>query len=83
MLLSEDDCGTDRGLLIRAITDGKEVRKHLKNVFKVVTLRNQLRILQQGEVIVGPDTLITEDMAAGHVNAGKVEEVTIRSVPYM
>ncbi|MFR3960400.1 MAG: hypothetical protein ACLTZB_07305 [Streptococcus salivarius] len=32
-----------------------------------------------GEVIVGPDTLITEDMAAAIVNAG-VEEVTIRSV---
>ena len=34
---------------------------------------------ETGEVIVGPDTLISEDLAREIVNAG-VEEVTIRSV---
>lgn len=33
-------------LSVRLLTV-KKLRKHLKNVFKVVTLRNQLRILQQ------------------------------------
>ena len=30
VIIREDDCGTDRGLVIRAITDGKEVTETLE-----------------------------------------------------
>ena len=79
VIIREDDCGTDRGLLIRAITDGKEVTETLEERLQGRYTKKSVKNPTTGEVIVGPDTLITEDMAAAIVNAG-VEEVTIRSV---
>lgn len=46
VIIREDDCGTDRGLVIRAITDGKEVTETLEERLLVVTLRNLLNILK-------------------------------------
>ena len=79
VIIREDDCGTDRGLLIRAITDGKEVTETLEERLQGRYTKKSVKNPTTGEVIVGPDTLITEEMAAAIVNAG-VEEVTIRSV---
>ena len=79
VIIREDDCGTDRGLLIRAITDGKEITETLEERLQGRYTKKSVKNPTTGEVIVGPDTLITEDMAAAIVNAG-VEEVTIRSV---
>ncbi len=79
VIIREDDCGTDRGLVIRAITDGKEVTETLEERLFGRYTKKSVKHPETGEVIVGPDTLITEDMAAAIVNAG-VEEVTIRSV---
>ena len=79
VIIREDDCGTDRGLVIRAITDGKEVTETLEERLFGRYTKKSVKHPETGEVIVGPDTLITEDMAATIVNAG-VEEVTIRSV---
>ena len=45
----------------------------------VVIRRNPVKHPETGEVIVGPDVLITEDVAHEIINAG-IEEVTIRSV---
>lgn len=47
VIIREDDCGTDRGLDIRSITDGKETTSHLKSVCKVATLRKLLNILKR------------------------------------
>ena len=77
VIIREDDCGTDRGLLIRAITDSKEVTETLEERLQGRYTKKSVKNPTTGEVIVGPDTLITEDMAAAIVNAG-VEEVTIR-----
>ena len=79
VIIREDDCGTDRGLVIRAITDGKEVTETLEERLVGRYTKKSVKHPETGEVIVGADVLITEDMAAEIVKAG-VEEVTIRSV---
>ena len=66
-------------VFIRAITDGKEVTETLEERLQGRYTKKSVKNPTTGEVIVGPDTLITEDMVAAIVNAG-VEEVTIRSV---
>ncbi|VHL80349.1 DNA-directed RNA polymerase subunit beta' [Streptococcus pyogenes] len=79
VIIREDDCGTDRGLLIRAITDGKEVTETLEERLQGRYTRKSVKHPETGEVLIGADQLITEDMARKIVDAG-VEEVTIRSV---
>ena len=79
VIIREDDCGTDRGLVIRAITDGKEMIEPLEERLTGRYTKKSVKHPETGEVIVGPDTLISEDLAREIVNAG-VEEVTIRSV---
>jgi len=79
VIIREDDCGTDRGLVIRAITDGKEMIEPLEERLTGRYTKKSVKHPETGAVIVGPDTLISEDLAREIVNAG-VEEVTIRSV---
>ncbi|HGD1569945.1 TPA: DNA-directed RNA polymerase subunit beta' [Streptococcus agalactiae] len=79
VIIREDDCGTDRGLTITAITDGKEVTETLEERLIGRYTKKSIKHPETGEILVGADTLITEDMAAKVVKAG-VEEVTIRSV---
>ncbi len=79
VIIREDDCGTDRGLVIRAITDGKEMIEPLEERLTGRYTKKSVKHPETGEVIVGPDTLISEDLAREIVKAG-VEEVTIRSV---
>ena len=79
VIIREDDCGTDRGLLIRSITEGKEMIESLEERLNGRYTKKTVRHPETGEVIIGPDELITEDKAREIVNAG-VEEVTIRSV---
>ncbi len=66
-------------LLITSITDGKEMIEPLEERLTGRYTKKTVKHPETGEVIVGPDTLITEDIARDIVNAG-VEEVTIRSV---
>ena len=79
VIIREDDCGTDRGLVIRSITDGKEMIEPLEERLIGRYTKKSVKHPETDETIVGPDVLITEDMAREIVNAG-VEEVTIRSV---
>ena len=78
VIVREEDCGTDRGLDVSAITNGNEMieplydrilgRYTMKSVFDPKT----------GDRIVGKNVLIDEDMAQKIVDAG-VKTVTIRS----
>ena len=61
-IIREDDCGTDL-LVIRSITDGKEVIEPLEERLIGSLYENQLNIPETGKVIVGPNVLITEDVA--------------------
>ncbi|MDY3041589.1 MAG: DNA-directed RNA polymerase subunit beta', partial [Streptococcus pluranimalium] len=79
VIIREDDCGTDRGLTITAITDGKEVTETLEERLQGRYTKKSVKNPITGETIIGSNKLITEDKAAEIVNAG-VEEVTIRSV---
>ena len=65
--------------MIRAITDGKEMIEPLEERLTGRYTKKSVKHPETGEVIVGPDTLISEDLAREIVHAG-VEEVTIRSV---
>ena len=79
VIIREDDCGTDRGLLITSITDGKEMIEPLEERLVGRYTKKSIKHPETGEVLVPADVLVTEDMARQVVNAG-VTEVTIRSV---
>ena len=79
VIIREDDCGTDRGLVISAITDGKEMVEPLEE--RLIGRYTSQTVInpETGEVIIGNDELITEDIASAIVAAG-IEKVKIRSV---
>ena len=79
VIIREDDCGTDRGLDITSITDGKEMIEPLEERLQGRYTKKTVKHPETGEVIVGANQLITEDIARQIINAG-VEQVTIRSV---
>ncbi|WP_026673489.1 DNA-directed RNA polymerase subunit beta' [Alkalihalobacterium bogoriense] len=79
VIVREDDCGTDRGLKVAAIKEGTDV---IENLFDRLVGRvafKTVRDPQSGDVIVGKNELIVEDLAKQIVDAG-IEDVTIRSV---
>lgn len=79
VIVREDDCGTDKGVLVRAIKDGNSVTEPLEE--RLIGRYTQKSVLhpETQEVIIGSNELITEDIAQEILNAG-IEEVTIRSV---
>ncbi|KXT75381.1 DNA-directed RNA polymerase beta' subunit [Streptococcus sp. DD12] len=79
VIIREDDCGTDRGLVVTAITDGKEVTETLEERLQGRYTKKTVHHPETGAVLLGADQLITEAKAAEIVAAG-VTEVTIRSV---
>lgn len=78
VIVREDDCGTDRGLLIRAITEGTEVIEPLYDRLVGRYMRKTLRHPETGAVLAVENDLITEDLAREIEEAG-IEEVMIRS----
>lgn len=79
VIIREDDCGTDRGLRISAITDGKEMIEPLLERLVGRYTKKTVFHPETGEVLIGANQLISEEMASAIVEAG-IEEVTIRSV---
>ena len=79
VIVREEDCGTDRGLVVSAIREGNEMIEPLYD--RLVGRFTQKSVLnpETHEVIVPKDTLMDEDMAQAIVDAG-VQSVTIRSV---
>ena len=90
VIIREDDCGTDRGLLITSITDGKEMIEPLEERLVGRYTKKTVKHPETGAVIIGANELITEDKAAEIANlkiknedgelVNAIEEVTIRSV---
>ncbi|GLY12793.1 DNA-directed RNA polymerase subunit beta' [Pseudobacillus badius] len=78
VIVREDDCGTDRGLLIRSIKEGTEIIEPLEERLVGRYARRTIAHPETGEVIARENDLIDEDMASVIVNAG-IEEVWIRS----
>jgi len=79
VIIREDDCGTDRGLVVRAIMDGKERVEELNERLLGRYTRKVVKHPETGEVIIEADSLLTEEYVKAIVEAG-IEEVTIRSV---
>ncbi|ABS20471.1 DNA-directed RNA polymerase subunit beta' [Bacillus cytotoxicus] len=78
VIVREDDCGTDRGLLIGAIKEGNEVIESLYDRLVGRFARKTVKHPETGEVLIRENELITEDIARAIENAG-VETVHIRS----
>jgi DNA-directed RNA polymerase subunit beta' len=78
VIVREDDCGTDRGLLISALKDGTEVIEPLDERLIGRHARKAIKHPITNEVIVPENGLITEDLSVEVVEAN-IEEVWIRS----
>ncbi|MFJ8531046.1 DNA-directed RNA polymerase subunit beta' [Bacillus sp. NPDC094106] len=78
VIVREDDCGTDRGLLIGAIKEGNEVIESLYDRLVGRFARKTVKHPETGEVLVRENELITEDIAHIVENSG-VGTVNIRS----
>lgn len=79
VIVREEDCGTDRGLVVRAIRDGNEIVEGLYDRLVGRYTAKSVKDPQTGNVIAPRGTLMDEEIAQKIVDAG-VEEVTIRSV---
>ncbi|QOR66761.1 DNA-directed RNA polymerase subunit beta' [Cytobacillus suaedae] len=78
VIVRDDDCGTDRGLHIRALKDGTEVIEALEERLIGRYARKTIKHPETKEVIVKENDLITEDLATIIVEAG-IEDAWIRS----
>ncbi|WP_075620200.1 DNA-directed RNA polymerase subunit beta' [Paenisporosarcina indica] len=78
VIVREDECGTDRGLLIGALMDGTEVIEGFDERIVGRHTRKTIYHPETKEVILEKDGLITEDVARVILEAG-FEELTIRS----
>lgn len=78
VIVRDDDCGTDRGLLVSALRDGTEIIEALDERLIGRYARRAIKHPETKEVIVAENELITEDLAAEITELG-IEEVWIRS----
>ncbi|MBS4221041.1 DNA-directed RNA polymerase subunit beta' [Bacillus sp. FJAT-49711] len=78
VIVREDDCGTDRGLLVAALKDGTEVIEPLEERLIGRYARKKIVHPETGQVLVSENELIDEDLAKEIENVG-IQEVWIRS----
>lgn len=79
VIVREEDCGTEEGLLTRAFKDGKEVIEELWDRIEGRYSFDDVINPNTGQLIVKAGELITEDIADTIIAAG-IEEVKIRTV---
>ncbi|WP_440897201.1 DNA-directed RNA polymerase subunit beta' [Amphibacillus sp. Q70] len=79
VIIREDDCHTDKGLTVHAITEGSEMIEPLYDRLVGRTAFQTVRHPETNAVIVEKNAFINEDIAKEIVDAG-VEAVTIRTV---
>jgi DNA-directed RNA polymerase subunit beta' len=78
VIISEDDCGTGEGIYVEPIIESGEIIEPLRDrIVGRVALEDQKDY--EGNVIVGVNQQITEDLAAA-IQAAGIERVKIRSV---
>jgi DNA-directed RNA polymerase subunit beta' len=78
VIVREDDCGTDRGMLVRALMDGTEVIVKLEERLVGRYARKTVKHPETGEILVRENEMITEDIANAIIKAG-IDQVWIRS----
>lgn len=79
VIVREEDCGTDKGITVTRIQDGKEIIEDLFDRIEGRYSFETIRHPETGEIIVHRDELIDTDKANAIVNAG-VAKLQIRSV---
>ncbi|MHA8110115.1 DNA-directed RNA polymerase subunit beta' [Lactobacillaceae bacterium Melli_B4] len=78
VIIREDDCGTDRGLLVKALTQGNETIEPLYDRVIGRTVMKTVYNPKTGEVIAHKNQMINEPEAQAIDDAG-IKEVEIRS----
>ncbi|MBY6273953.1 MAG: DNA-directed RNA polymerase subunit beta', partial [Bacillaceae bacterium] len=78
VIVREEDCGTDRGLLVRELNDGTEVIETLEERVIGRFAHKTVKHPETGEILVRRNQMITEEIAEKIVEAG-IKEVWIRS----
>ena len=78
-IITEDDCGTDRGITMRAVMDGAEVIVSLEDRILGRTVAEDVMRPGSGELIVPANTYLDEALAKAIDEAG-VDKVLVRSV---
>ena len=63
VIVREDDCGTDRGILVTALIDGTEIIEPLDDRLIGRYARKTVRHPETKEVIVPENGLFTEELA--------------------
>ena len=79
VIIRETDCGTDRGLDIKAVKEGNEVIETLEERMLGRYTRKSVKHPETGAIIVAAGDIITEDISKEIIEAG-IEEISIRSV---
>ncbi len=79
VIIREQDCGTDDGIEIYEIRNGKEIIEPMKERLVGRYLCEDLRDAETGEMIVSKNKLMTESDAAKITDMG-IERIKIRSV---
>jgi DNA-directed RNA polymerase subunit beta' len=78
-IINEEDCGTTRGITLRAVVEGGDVLVSLGQRILGRSSAEDVRDPGTGEVIVPADTYLDEDMIE-IVEAAAVQSVKVRSV---
>lgn len=78
VIVREEDCGTDRGLLVSDIKEGTEMIEPFIERIEGRYSKETIRHPETDEVIIRPDELITPEIAKKITDAG-IEEMYIRS----
>lgn len=79
VIVREDDCGTDKGLLVKRIHDGNEIIEDLYDRIVGRVSFQTVRHPETDHVIISRNELIDEEIATQIIEAG-IETVVIRSV---
>lgn len=78
VIVREEDCGTDRGLLVSDIKEGTEMIEPFIERIEGRYSKETIRHPETDEVIIRPDEIITPDIAKQITDAG-IEQMYIRS----
>lgn len=78
VIVREEDCGTDRGLLVSDIKEGTEMIEPFIERIEGRYSKETIRHPETDEIIIRPDELITPEIAKKITDAG-IEQVYIRS----
>lgn len=78
VIVREEDCGTDRGLLVSDIKEGTEIIEPFIERIEGRYSKETIRHPETDEIIIRPDELITPEIAKKITDAG-IEQMYIRS----